>query len=138
MLAQKIQKMSEYCEIEDIAQALQLPTNIVEGVLNNTLDPSVLENPKTEIKIITEEGYEVSAGDVEKLKVNRRKEHVTHKIEKEMESSKNPFSGIGLALSVGIYGLITTVLLCFIADAMGYDNSHVGQLVDSVKNICKM
>ncbi len=135
MEAHKIQKMAEYCEIEDIAHALQVPINIVEGVLNNTLEPELLEDRKAEIKIITEEGYEVSAMDAEKLKVNRRKEYVTQKIENEMQSSKNLFSRIGLILSIGIYVLITVILLCFITDAMGYENIYAGYLVSTVKGL---
>ncbi len=135
MPAQKIFKMSEYCEAEDIAKALQIPENIITGILNKTLDPSILEEPKAEVKIITEEGYEVSALDAEKLKINRRKEYVTQKIENELQSSKNPFSRIGLMLSVGIYGLITILLLCFIVDAMGYENFYTGYLVSAVKGL---
>jgi len=135
LLAQKIFRMSEYCEVEDIAQALQIPENIITGILNKTLDPSILEKPKAEVKIITEEGYEVSVMDAEKLKINRRKEYVTQKIEDELHSSKNPFSRIGLMLSIGVYGLITVILLCFIADAMGYENLYAGYLVSTVKGL---
>lgn len=135
MLAQKIFKMSEYCEVKDIAQALQIPENIITGILNKTLDPSILEKPKAEVKIITEEGYEVSVLDAEKLKINRRKEYVTQKIEDELQSSKNPFSRIGLMLSIGVYGLITVILLCFIADAIGYENLYAGYVVSTVKGI---
>ena len=64
MVAQKIRKMSEYLEPKDIAQALQIPENIVIGILNKTLDPSILDDPKAEVKIIFDD-YEISAMDAQ-------------------------------------------------------------------------
>lgn len=133
MLAQKICKMSNYLETREIAQALQIPENIVVGILNKTLDPSILDNPKAEIKIITDDGYEISALDAPKLKINRRKEHVTGKIEKEIQASQSSVSRTLWGLSILLYGVVTVFIILFIADTMGYENASY--VIQSLKNM---
>lgn len=135
MVAQKIRKMSEYLEPKDIAQALQIPENIVIGILNKTLDPSILDDPKAEVKIITDDGYEISAMDASQFLINRRKEKVTQKIEQEIQKSKSSFSKIMWAMSIICYCLITVVLICFIADAIG--NEKAGSVLKMLSDLIR-
>ena len=62
-LAQKIVNMSEYCDQESISKSLQIPEDIVQGIIDGTLSNESLDgfDPSRpyEIKILKENGLKV-------------------------------------------------------------------------------
>lgn len=76
-LAETILEMNQYCEVPDIARQLQIPLEIVEGVLNNTVDVTALEgydpSKPPELKLIKEDGVKIIEQKLEQLTKQPRK-----------------------------------------------------------------
>lgn len=62
-LAKTILEMNNYCEVPDIARQLQIPLEIVEGILNDTIDANALEDydpsKPPELKLVKEDGVKI-------------------------------------------------------------------------------
>lgn len=92
-LAQKITDMNEYCDQETIAESLQIPKEIVKGVVNGTIDGNSLDkfDPSRpyELKLVKEDGLKVVEQKLEKIESSRKEEleAIGQKLEK-IESKK--------------------------------------------------
>lgn len=70
-LAKTILEMNNYCEVPDIARQLQIPLEIVEGILNDTIDANALEDydpsKPPELKLVKEDGVKIIEQKLEQL-----------------------------------------------------------------------
>ena len=128
-LAQKITNMNEYCDQETIADSLQIPKEIIKGVLDGTIDGSSLDefDPSRpyELKLVKEDGLKVVEQKLEKIESSRKEEleAIGQKLEKiESRKTKNKakqifstiwelildaiwFLALVICVSCAIYGL---------------------------------
>lgn len=92
-LAQKITDMNEYCDQETIAESLQIPKEIVKGVIDGTINGNSLDefDPSRpyELKLVKEDGLKVVEQKLDKIESSRKEEleAIGQKLEK-IESKK--------------------------------------------------
>lgn len=70
-LAQKITDMYDYCDQETIAKSLQIPEEIVQGIIDGTIESSSLDDfdpsKPYEIKLVKENGLKIIEQKLDKM-----------------------------------------------------------------------
>ncbi len=107
-LAQKIADMNEYCDQETIAESLQIPKEIVKGVVNGTIDSNSLDefDPSRpyELKLVKEDGLKVVEQKLDKIESSRNRELET--IGQKLDQIESKKTSKAKQILLMIWGLV--------------------------------
>ena len=134
-LARKIIDMHVYCEPKAIADSLQIPEEIVLGIIDGTLDSSSLDDfdPSRpyEIKVVREDGLKVIEQKLEKIESARSKSRALQMFSRVWGLLLDAIWVIGLLICVGctIYGLY------FVGQANGFENEILTKAANYIEDV---